>query len=269
MHRVIVIGSVNHDRIWTLDQPLVPGKRLQFSNQETNIGGGGFHTACQLLDLGAEVALVSRLMQDVYGTDALQQLRQMGFDTADVMIYPGETVLREILLEPSGERTIIAPPPSPSSLSASGLLGADAAYLNALLLDERLVADLDSIPLVLTQLPLRPASPRPSDYVITSRTDAAEDLETVWQSACHIAGPRLKTLILTDGPRQTTLFDGRTAVEIAPSTTVRVKSTIGAGDRFCGALVFSMLTGKDLATAVGDAGRSVAEWLLSRHEAEG
>ncbi|MBZ5762356.1 hypothetical protein LAV84_20485 [Rhizobium sp. VS19-DR104.2] len=61
MYRVIVIGGVNHDRIWQLDASLTTGKRLQYSQRVIRIGCGGFYTALQLLDLGAEIALVIRL----------------------------------------------------------------------------------------------------------------------------------------------------------------------------------------------------------------
>lgn len=266
MHRTIVIGSVNHDRIWQLDDHLTPGKRLRFSARNVHLGGGGFHTGSQLLELGASVTLVSRLMQDEQGLSALKALDAAGFDTRHVAMMPGETVPLEILLEPGGERTILAPADGPRAiLSVRGGLVGDAAYLNALLLDEALVSRLDKIPLVVSQLPLRPATPRPADYVVTSRIDAADDLETVWKRAATLAGPRLKGLVLTDGPRQITLYDGRRAVRVDPAPTVRVANTIGAGDRFSGAFLFALLSGRDAASALAEASRVTADWLRQHH----
>jgi len=188
MHRVIVIGSVNHDRIWQLLDPLTPGGRLRFSSREMHLGGGGFHTGSQLLDLGADVALVTRVMQDEQGQAVLNAVRAMGFDTRHVATLPGKTEPLEILLEPNGERTILGPADrSRAALSAEGPLGGDAAYLNAVLLEEGLVAKLDDIRLVVSQLPLRPATPRPADYVVTSRDDMGEELPDVWHRAADLA----------------------------------------------------------------------------------
>lgn len=266
MHRMIVIGSVNHDRIWQLDDPLIPGARLRFSAREIHLGGGGFHTGCQLLELGADVALVTSLMRDEQGLSALKALDGKGFDTLHVTMLPGETMPLEILLEPNGERTILAPGGrSRPAFSADGALAGDAAYINALLLDEALVSKLHDIPLVISQLPLRPATPRPADYIVTSRTDAPGDLETVWQRASGIAGSRLKMLVLTDGPRRITLYDGFRPVHVDPAPAVQGISTIGAGDRFSGALLFALLSGQDAASAVAEASQSTADWLRRRY----
>jgi sugar/nucleoside kinase (ribokinase family) len=266
MHRVIVIGSVNHDRVWQLDDPLIPGARLRFSAREIHLGGGGFHTGCQLLELGAGVALVTSLMEDELGLSALKALDDKGFDARHVTVLPGETMPLEILLEPNGERTILAPGGrSRPAFSADGALMGDAAYINALLLDEALVSRLHDIPLVMSQLPLRPATPRPADYIVTSRTDAPEDLEAAWQRASGIAGSRLKMLVLTDGPHRITLYDGFRSIHVDPARAVQGVSTIGAGDRFSGAFLFALLSGRDAASAAAEASRSTADWLRRRH----
>lgn len=267
MHRVIVIGSVNHDRVWQLLDPLTPGGRLRFSAREIHLGGGGFHTGCQLLDLGADVVLVTRAMQDEQGLAVLDAVREMGFDTRHVMLLPGKTEPLDILLEPNGQRTILGPAGrSGAAFSIKEPLTGDAAYLNAILLEETLVAKLDDIPLVVSQLPLRPATPRPADYVITSRDDAGEEPPDVWRRALDIAGPRLKMLVLTDGPRRITLYDGRRSIHVDPAPAVQSTNTIGAGDRFSGAFLFALLNGQDAAAAASEANHVTADWLRRRHD---
>ncbi|MEZ2128143.1 MULTISPECIES: PfkB family carbohydrate kinase [unclassified Sinorhizobium] len=266
MHRIIVIGSVNHDRIWQLEDRLVPGGRLRFSGRDVHLGGGAFYTGCQLVDLGAEVALVTRLMQDEQGLSALNALDAAGFDTQHVTMLPGETMPLEILLEPNGERTILAPAGRDrTAFSAGDALTGDAAYINALLLDETLVGRLCDIALVVSQLPLRQATPRPADYVVTSRNDAGEEPQLAWRRAVNLAGPRLKMLVLTDGPRPITLYGGSRSILIDPAPAVQGVSTIGAGDRFSGAFLFALLNGRDAASAAAEASRLTADWLRRRH----
>lgn len=264
MPRVIVIGSVNHDRIWQLDAPLVPGGRILFSSRTTQLGGGAFYTGQQLLELGAEVAIVSRLMQDEQGEAALKSLVAAGFDSRHIVMATGETAPLEIFLEPNGERTIIAPTRRTVPLTATEKLSGAGVYINALALDDDLVGQIDAQPLVVSQFPLRPATPRPADYVISSRDDVADDLHVAWERAGQIAGSRLKMLVLTDGPRPITLFDGSATVEVEPAEKVDTANTIGAGDRFAGAFLFALLEGLAPAPAARDASRVTAEWLGRR-----
>lgn len=264
MLRVIVIGSVNHDRIWQLDAPLVPGGRMQFSSRTTRLGGGAFYTGQQLLELGADVAIVSRLMQDEQGEAALQSLRASGFDTDYITMAPGETAPLEIFLEPSGERTIIGPSGRSQPLTAAGNLSGAGVYINALALAASLVDQISLQPLVLSQFPLRPATPRPADYVISSRDDVPDDLTLAWRRAGEIAGSRLKMLVLTDGTRPITLFDGSAAIEVEPAAKVDTANTIGAGDRFAGSFLLALLEGQPPAAAARAASRTTAEWLRRR-----
>ena len=264
MPRIIVIGSVNHDRIWQLDAPLVSGGRIQFSSRTTRLGGGAFYTGRQLLELGADVAIVSRLMRDEQGQAALQSLAADGFDTEHVTMVPGETAPLEILLEPGGERTIVAPAGRSRSLTVTGKLVAAGVYVNALVLEEHLVEQIGAQPLVVSQFPLKPATPRPSDYVISSRDDVADDLAVAWLRAGEIAGSRLKMLVLTDGTRPIMLFDGATAIKVEPAARVETTNTIGAGDRFAGSFLFALLEGLAAAAAAREASRITAEWLRRR-----
>lgn len=266
MSTVIVVGHVNHDQVWSLSSPLTPGSRLTYSDRVVRLGGGGFHTGTQLAKLGNDVRLVSNLMDDSHGRAALAKLQASGIDTAYVTMWAGETRFTEILLEPNGERTILNTggqlrPPFAAPEPVSG----DAAYLNALVLDDRLVASLRTIPLVISQFPLRSASHRPADIVIGSRADfPGEDTRGIWERASLIAGPRLRTLVLTDGMRPISLYDGKALNHVTPLRQVSVPDTIGAGDCFTGIFLHGLLRGLSLELCAEQASQQTAEWLSQR-----
>ena len=187
-------------------------------------------------------------------------------DTGYVTMRAGETQFTEILLEPNGERTILnsggqmRPP-----YAAPEPVTADAAYLNALVLDAGLVASLRTIPLVISQFPLRSASPRPADIVIGSRADfPGEDTQVIWERASLIAGPRLKTLVLTDGTRPISLYDGKALNQVTPLKQISVPDTIGAGDCFTGIFLHGLLQGLSLAVSAKQASQRTADWLSER-----
>ena len=266
MSTVIVIGHVNYDQVWSLSSPLASGARIVYSNRSVRLGGGGFHTSAQLAKLGNDVRLVSNLMDDDHGRAALATLRGAGIDTGYVTMRAGETQFTEILLEPNGERTILNSggqmrPPYAAPEPVTG----DAAYLNALVLDAGLVASLRTIPLVISQFPLRSASPRPADIVIGSRADfPGEDTQAIWERASLIAGPRLKTLVLTDGTRPISLYDGEALNQVTPLKQISVPDTIGAGDCFTGIFLHGLLQGLSLAVSAKQASQQTADWLSER-----
>jgi sugar/nucleoside kinase (ribokinase family) len=262
VHRVLVIGSVNYDRIWRLDAPLAPGGRQRVCDKTLVLGGGGFHTGRALHDLGARVVLVSRLKRDVLGLSALKALNEIGFETQHVELLEGETEPLDILLDPNGERTILKPiRAGHEPLRLPGASATAAAYLNALNLDDGLLQELARIPLVISQLPLWPATARPADYVVSSRADAGPDIAATWTRARTLAGGRLKALVITDGPRPVTVYDGAMFFTVDTIPIDGLRSSIGAGDRFCGALLLALLDGAPIAEAVAIASSNTADWL--------
>lgn len=114
--RVIVVGHINHDRIWRLTEPLRAGGRIAWSSRETRLGGGGYFTARRLLELGHDVALLSNLMTDGHGREALTALQVAGFDTTLITQREGETDFADILLDPTGS--------APSSRASDACLAA-------------------------------------------------------------------------------------------------------------------------------------------------
>ena len=266
MSTVIVVGHVNHDQVWSLSSPLASGSRITYSDRVVRLGGGGFHTGTQLAKLGNNVRLISNLMDDDHGREALAKLQASGIDTGYVTLWPGETRFTEILLEPNGERTILntggqlRPP-----FAAPEPVRGDAAYLNALVLDDGLVASLRTIPLVISQFPLRSASNRPADIVIGSRADfPGEDTRGIWERASLIAGPRLRTLVLTDGLRPISLYDGKALSHVTPLKQVSVPDTIGAGDCFAAIFLDGLLQGLTPGLSAERASQQTAEWLSER-----
>ena len=266
MGQILVIGSVNHDRIWQLELPLVSGRRVRVRGKSLVLGGGGFHTGKALLDLGAAVALVSRLRRDELGFAALSTLTEIGFQTRHVELVDGETKPYDILLDPSGERTILIPlRDGDGPIQIAEAAPSEAAYINALRLDAALRDVLSQTPLVISQLPLSPATARPADYVISSRDDIGGDLPDAWRRAVHLAGIRLKSLIITNGPDPIAIFDGVSSRLMAVPRVSGACNSLGAGDHFAGALLHALLNDLELAEAVHAAAVETAKWLEQRH----
>lgn len=267
--RVVVIGHINHDRIWRLTEPLRSGGRIAWSSRETRLGGGGYFTARRLLDFGHDVALLSNLMSDGHGEEALAELKDAGFDTTLIARRDGETDFADILLDPTGERTILS---SERRLSRTFVLNhdvaADAFYVNAPKLPDTILASLNRAPLVVSQVPLREGEVRPADIMVGSKADLpGMPMTEVWAMARALATDRLSHLVMTDGPSAISVYDGCEETMLTLARTIVVRDTIGAGDTFSGNLLHALLDGKNVVEASRLAGDQTTVWL-ERREAQ-
>ncbi len=125
---------------------------------------------------------------------------------------------------------------------------------------------LAQTPLVLSQLPLTPFTARPADYVISSLDDIGGDIPDAWRRAVDLAGTRLKSLVITNGPDPIIIHDGASSRHIAVPRISGACNSLGAGDYFAGALLHALLNDLELAEAVQAAAVETAKWLERRRE---
>jgi sugar/nucleoside kinase (ribokinase family) len=267
--RFVVAAAVNLDRISRLTAPLRPGRRHHVVDVETRLGGGGYTTGEVLLAAGHAVALVSSLADDGDGRDALAALRARGFDTDAIEIRPGLTRPYEILVDPTGERTILGPADhGRQPLAALPETPADAIYLNPRRMSAEALAGLARYPLVVAQYPLEAGERRPAEVIVASRGDLG-GLATgeIHRRAGEVAGPRHRLTVITDGPAPITLAGpaGTDLVEVAalPAGT----DTTGAGDLFVGGLLDGLVRGLPPAAATAAAATLAARRLAERARA--
>ncbi|RKE83543.1 PfkB family carbohydrate kinase [Rhizobium sp. AG855] len=266
--RIVVVGHVNHDRIWRLTEPLRAGGRILWSSRNTRLGGGGYFTARRLRDLGHSVAILSNLMTDEHGDTAMADLAGLGFDISLITRVPGGTDFADILLDPEGERTILS---NERRLSRAFVLDEALSdgvfYVNAPLLPDTILASLAQARLVVSQLPLRRAAPRPADIMIGSKADMPDrSIADVWSLAAELSGSRLRHLVMTDGPDAISIYDGTREITVAIAQRVSVRDTIGAGDSFSGGLIHALLSGADIVEAARIAADLTARWLVGREQ---
>ncbi len=268
MARIMVVGNANVDRIWWLDRPVAPGSRLSCQAIEERYGGGGYNTGIVLLDLGHEVTLVTSLYDDDKGRTYLNDLRQRGFNTDFVNLVPGTTPSVEILVDPQGERTIIAPAGRRRpGIEALPEVDASLVYLNTRGMSEAALKRLDDFDQVVSQYPLF-AERRPANVLIASRSDVTGAARTAWQAAAEVAGPRLETLVLTSGTQPIEIVSRRDQIIVDVPTTAPVRDTTGAGDYFAGGYIDAMVRGLD-ADAAALAGCKAAAQRLAAAEHAG
>ncbi len=212
---------------------------------------------------------MSTLCNDSHGRWAFDVLSARHYDLSHVGMSDAETDCADILLEPGGERTILSGEKRISrSFFVPAPIDGKAFYVNGARLCDNIVRSLEAAPLVVSQFPLGTPTPRPADFMVGSKADfPGRSLEEIWQTALTICGDRLRHLVLTDGPRETTVFDGRERRDVRVARPVSTSDTTGAGDSFSAALLHALIGGESLMQAAEWASEATASWLKARDAA--
>ena len=130
MSRILLLANLNCDHVLSLSEPLVAGARLQYVDQGRRLGGGAANTGIGLVWAGHEVTIASRIGLDETGDWLLEQAAGYGLDCSHVERFGGETGELLILVDSTGERTILRRPRRPDLPGDLPLEGIDCLYVN-------------------------------------------------------------------------------------------------------------------------------------------
>src|ERR1700756_700387 len=106
--RIAVIGSANTDLITFADTFPRAGETLFGSNFDLGFGGKGANQAVAARLCGAQVLMVAKVGNDLFGEATLRNFSSFGVNTAHVNIVDGApTGVAPIFVEPGGQNRII------------------------------------------------------------------------------------------------------------------------------------------------------------------
>ena len=271
--KILVFGSYNIDKVYSLPHLPDKGEMLYCSAMETHVGGKGLNQALALKKAGAEVIAAGMVGPD--GDYLTDYLNAGGVDASAVGVCDVPTGHSIIGIDPQGRNQMI-------------LYGGANRAVTEEFCDELLARHGDA-DLLLTQYEtscveymLKRAHEKgvrtavnPSPYVdavkelpfdcvdililnedearlMTGETDENAMLRALYET---VKG----TVILTLGPRGSLYYDGKESAE-AKAFPVNAVDTTGAGDTFTGYCLYALLTEKTPkeALTVGSAAAAIA-----------
>jgi ribokinase len=263
--RIAVVGSANTDLITFSDAFPRPGETIFGQNFDLGFGGKGANQAIAARLCGAEVVMVARVGNDLFGEATIKNFASFGIDTTHVKIVPGvPTGVAPIFVDPSGQNRIIVVKgandrllPADVDAAAAQLRCVDAIILQFEIPLETIYhtvrfARANNIRCIVNPAPALPADLgelAAADYFIPNETEAeligGQPVRTVEEAvACANALLRkgFRKVVLTLGARGSLLADKSGAVHVAPYAMTAVDST-GAGDAFIGSLAVFLAEG--------------------------
>jgi ribokinase len=260
---VVVVGSVNEDRLVRVSHLPAPGETVIGGALERAHGGKGANAAVAAAMLGARVALIAAVGDDREGADALRDLADHGVDVSAVATCATATGVAHITIDERAENTIAVASGANAQLGAAAvraglerLAGEATVVLADLEVPDEAVAAAAAfcrergLRFILDPAPARPVPDAVLAGCEALTPNAAElrGLGVGGPAALLAAGAR--SVVVTRGPGGAELHQpGEGAVEL-PAIRVEAVDSTGAGDAFAAALAVALQAGLERRDAV-------------------
>src|SRR6266704_1600368 len=105
---IVVVGSANIDLTTLTDQFPRPGETIFGREFHLGFGGKGANQAVAARKCGADVSMVARVGDDLFGTAYIDNLKAQGIDTSHVPVTPGvSSGVAPIFVDSAGQNRIL------------------------------------------------------------------------------------------------------------------------------------------------------------------
>jgi ribokinase len=263
--RIAVVGSANMDLTTFTDQFPRPGETIFGREFNLGFGGKGANQAVAARLCGAEVSMVARVGDDLFGEATVRNFRAMGIDTTHVRVTPGvSSGVAPIFVDSSGQNRILVVKgandcvtPADVDAAADVLRSADVIVLQLEIPVETVYYTLQFARANGIRSILNPAPGQPldlhragvADYLIPNETEAealagiaVRNVDDARRCAQRMIEQGARRAIITLGS-QGALLAGLEAAEHIPPFAVEPVDTTGAGDAFIGSLAVFLASG--------------------------
>jgi ribokinase len=282
---IAVVGSANIDLTTFTDDYPRPGETIFGREFSLGFGGKGANQAVAARKCGADVAMIARVGDDLFGEATLRNFKEAGIDTTHVTITPGvSTGVAPILVDSSGQNRIIVVKGANDRLWPADIDAASDVLSAAKIIVLQLEVPLETvyhtlgfahargIKTILNPAPAQPldvSAANLADYIIPNETEAealsgivVRDLASARESAARLLESGWRRVIVTLGANGSLLAGAEGTHHIAPFE-VKPVDTTGAGDAFIGSLAHFLSSGLDELEAISRANLYAALSTLS------
>jgi len=265
--RIAVVGSANVDLTTFSDRFPKPGETIFASRFDLGWGGKGANQAVAARRCGADVSMVARVGDDLFGPATIANFNAQGIDTSQVRILPGESSgVAPIFVESNGQNRIIVVKgandrllPADVDAASAVLDAADCVVLQFEIPLETVahavrVARARRIRCIVNPAPAQPvdfAALAGVDYFVPNETEAeaitgmpVHSIDDAKVCSAHLVGRGVQRVIITLGDRGAVVA-GADGAEWLPPYRVAAVDTSGAGDAFVGS--FAAFLGEGMA----------------------
>jgi len=279
--KICVVGASNLDLISFVPRLPKMGETLHGTRFHMGFGGKGANQAVMAAKLGADVAMVTKLGEDIFGKDTFKNFESWGIDTRHVLFTDQAfSGVAPIIVDAEANNAIIIVTgandllteeeieAARDTIAASQVVVCQLEIPLEISLAALRIARQEGVRTILNPAPGRPDLPeeayRLSDIFCPNETEA-ELLSGMPVSTLKEAETAGRTfvergtgvVILTLGERGSLLVT-KDEVTHVPAEKVDAVDPTGAGDAFVGSLAYFLAAGKSLPEAMHRANRIAA-----------
>jgi ribokinase len=264
--RIAVVGSANVDLTTFSDQFPKPGETIFGRKFDLGFGGKGANQAVAARLCGADVFMVARVGDDLFGPSSIKNFENLGIDATHVRQVSGvSSGVAPIFVDPSGQNRIIvvkgandALKPADVDAAADTLRSADCIVLQFEIPLETVYytikfARKNGIRCILNPAPAQPIdlmAVAELDYFVPNESEAeaisgapVRNLDDAKSCASKLLASGIRRVIITLGANGA-LLAGREGMQHVPAFSVKSVDSTGAGDAFIGS--FATFLGEGL-----------------------
>jgi len=254
--RIAVVGSANTDLTTFSDTFPRPGETIFGKSFDLGFGGKGANQAVAARLCGAEVVMVAKVGNDLFGEATVENFESMGIDASHVRVVNGvSSGVAPIFVEPNGQNRIIVVKGANDTLKPADVDAAEKSLQSVDVIILQFEIPLETvyytvqfarkhrIRCIVNPAPAQPvdlARLAEADYFVPNETEAeviaglpVHSTEEAKQCAASFLAKGFRKVILTLGARGS-LIVGEGTAELIPPFPVSPKDTTGAGDAFIG-----------------------------------
>ncbi len=275
---IAVVGASNIDLISYVPRLPAMGETLHGTEFRMGFGGKGANQAVMAARLGADVSMISKLGDDVFGNQMLENFLENGVDTANVFFTDKAfSGVAPIAVDSSGRNSIIIVTGANDLLSKAEIISAKESIISSKVLicqmeiplqisvDAMRIAGNAGLISIFNPAPARRDVPDELYSLIDvlclneTETEIMTGVKVSTQADAENAGRVLmgkgvKEVIITLGGRGSMLISEGSA-EYFEADKVEVVDSTGAGDAFIGSLAVFLGKGFGISEAINYANR--------------
>ncbi len=277
MNKVVVIGSINVDLVFTSDIRPKAGETVLGNGFKIVAGGKGANQAVAASKLGAEVTMIGCIGDDANGEFALNNLKKLKVNTSCIKTISDTPTGVANIIVAEDDNSIIVISGANNELDSEHINRYKKVILEADIVILQLEVPLETVEYVINfcydnniRTILNPApavklkkelidkvtyiTPNEHECRIILGEDDSVDIR-------YILKRYPNKLIMTIGEKGVMYYDGDMIVTV-PGYKVDVVDTTGAGDTFNGALARALVNNYDIKAAIDFANKAAAKSVM-------
>lgn len=259
MNRIVVVGACNMDLVSYVPRLPNMGETLHGERFQMGFGGKGANQAVMSAKLGAEVTLISKVGQDIFGEKTINNLKKYNISTEHVSVTDeGFTGVAPIAVDPDGNNAIIIVTGANDILSEQDILQARESIEKAdvlicqLEIPEKItlkaleIAHKAETMTIFNPAPARKDLPEGffeySDILCPNENEAellsgapVDSISSAKNAGKILLSKGARSIVLTLGKKGSILIE-KDNTKHFPAPEVEAVDTTGAGDAFIGSL---------------------------------